>query len=432
MKKMLLILVTAIGFGMIANAQDIILKRDGTEIKAKVLETTDQVIKYKEFDFQDGPTRNINKSEVFRITYSNGKIELFNKNVSSSKRQSTSNCVNNTAFGLDIGLGGSLGETFASSLGIRVMHHFNPYFGIDFLKINWITDVITDVGTPWKMRLQLMSGFRGNSPVFFKCMSVYSAFRLGYGMDFRLWAGANPKEYITPAGKKDEKLLDAKRNFQGLCLETELGVNLTPTVFAGFSYNYHKYYPNGESLKLATHTFSLRLGFNFGKTQEAKAKAEREKTERKKAEIENAKVYEKAEIVKTKVDKKMVMAEKGLDNMTSKVLDLLKYDGYDIIDNKIVNLKQRESDSHAKYFHEGVKYVVICITDDPDVLDIGLHLERLSGTIDNTYPTDRGEMAILSFKPRIGRELKVIATNLSSRTQNSTSKFRIIIAYKKY
>jgi hypothetical protein len=62
-----------------ANGQDIILKIDGNEIKAKVLEITDTQIKYKDFDFQDGPTRNILKTQVFRITYENGTNEIFTK-----------------------------------------------------------------------------------------------------------------------------------------------------------------------------------------------------------------------------------------------------------------------------------------------------------------------------------------------------------------
>jgi hypothetical protein len=61
------------------NAQDVILKTDGSEIKAKVLEITDSQIKYKDFDFQDGPTRNISKTQVFRITYENGTSEIFTK-----------------------------------------------------------------------------------------------------------------------------------------------------------------------------------------------------------------------------------------------------------------------------------------------------------------------------------------------------------------
>jgi len=169
-----------------------------------------------------------------------------------SKPQGATNCAKKNAFGLDIGLGGSFLELekkkfetlFAPALGIRVLHHFNPYFGMDFFKINWITDVLT-TGKNKVMyaRLQIMPGFRGNSPTFFKCMSVYAVFRIGYGMKF------------------EEK----SSNFEGLCLETELGVNLTRTIFAGFAYNYHKYFEKKFDYNLATHTLSFRLGFNFGK-----------------------------------------------------------------------------------------------------------------------------------------------------------------------
>jgi len=232
------------------NAYDIILLYSGDEIKAKVLETTDQQIKYKEFDFQSGPIRNINKSEVFRITYENGRTEVFNKHkgttASPSNRQSLTNCAKNTAFGLDIGIGGA-NKKFASVLGIRVMHHFSPYFGIDFFKINWITDVYTSsIYTPWAMKIQIMPGIRGNTPTFFKCMSVYSVFRLGYGMQVG-----------------DPIFGRLLTDFEGLCLETELGLNLSRTVFIGFAYNYHQFF--GNLLGYADHSFSLRLGFNFGR-----------------------------------------------------------------------------------------------------------------------------------------------------------------------
>jgi len=125
-----------------------------------------------------------------------------------------------------------------------VMHHFNPYFGIDFLKMNWITEIGPSKShNPWIMRFQLMPGFRVNSPVFYKCMSVYAVFRLGYGMDFNQFGS----------------------HFEGLCLETELGLNLSRTVFAGFAYNYHKSFYKGKVLEYATHILSFRLGFNFGK-----------------------------------------------------------------------------------------------------------------------------------------------------------------------
>ena len=70
-------------------AQDIILKKDGSEIEAQVLEITDQQIKYKDFDFQSGPTRNINISDVFMITYANGQKEVFNKQATSPTPQTS-------------------------------------------------------------------------------------------------------------------------------------------------------------------------------------------------------------------------------------------------------------------------------------------------------------------------------------------------------
>lgn len=60
-----------------AYAQDIIVKTDKSEIKSKVLEIAEDVIKYKQFDFLDGPTYNIKKAEVFMVIYKNGKRETF-------------------------------------------------------------------------------------------------------------------------------------------------------------------------------------------------------------------------------------------------------------------------------------------------------------------------------------------------------------------
>ncbi|MCF8373210.1 MAG: hypothetical protein K9H64_16445 [Bacteroidales bacterium] len=57
-------------------AQDVIYKQNGDEIKSKIIEITFETIKYKEFDFQDGPTKHINASEVFMIIYESGKREL--------------------------------------------------------------------------------------------------------------------------------------------------------------------------------------------------------------------------------------------------------------------------------------------------------------------------------------------------------------------
>ena len=62
-------------------AQDYIYKKDGSDIVAKVMEITPDVIKYKLFDFQDGPLYNIKISEVFMVAYENGRREVFRQPV---------------------------------------------------------------------------------------------------------------------------------------------------------------------------------------------------------------------------------------------------------------------------------------------------------------------------------------------------------------
>jgi hypothetical protein len=79
MKKTLLTITLIIGMFGDINCQDILYKKDGTEIKAKVIEITDSFIKYKNFNQLDGPLRNLDISELFMIIYQDGTKEIFKK-----------------------------------------------------------------------------------------------------------------------------------------------------------------------------------------------------------------------------------------------------------------------------------------------------------------------------------------------------------------
>lgn len=59
-------------------AQDIVVKKDGSTILAKVLEVNQDNIKYKKFSNQNGPTYTINLSDVMSVNYENGEKEDFN------------------------------------------------------------------------------------------------------------------------------------------------------------------------------------------------------------------------------------------------------------------------------------------------------------------------------------------------------------------
>ena len=76
MKKLFSICLLLFVSGLM-NAQDIIVKKDGSIIKVKVLEVSEEAIKYKKIDKTDGPTYSVLKSNLTSINYENGEVENF-------------------------------------------------------------------------------------------------------------------------------------------------------------------------------------------------------------------------------------------------------------------------------------------------------------------------------------------------------------------
>jgi hypothetical protein len=68
-------------------AQDIILKTDGSEIRAKITEISADEVRYKIFSNPDGPVFVIAGVEVFMIKHQNGDKDLFEKDPETGKMQ---------------------------------------------------------------------------------------------------------------------------------------------------------------------------------------------------------------------------------------------------------------------------------------------------------------------------------------------------------
>ena len=75
MKKIIAFLFCLFTIGSFA--QDTIFKRSAEIILAKILEITPSEVKYKKFEFQDGPTYIEIKSKIQKIHFSNGMKETF-------------------------------------------------------------------------------------------------------------------------------------------------------------------------------------------------------------------------------------------------------------------------------------------------------------------------------------------------------------------
>ena len=59
-----------------ASAQDVIIRKNGDEIQAKVLAVSDSEIDYKKWSNQNGPTYTMSKDDVFMIKYIHGSSGL--------------------------------------------------------------------------------------------------------------------------------------------------------------------------------------------------------------------------------------------------------------------------------------------------------------------------------------------------------------------
>ena len=66
-------------FGISAMAQDVIVLKNGDEIKSLVQEIGTEYVKYKRFDNQTGPIYNMAKTEIFMIKYENGTKDVFSE-----------------------------------------------------------------------------------------------------------------------------------------------------------------------------------------------------------------------------------------------------------------------------------------------------------------------------------------------------------------
>ena len=66
------------------NAQDLIIKRNGDEIQAKIIEVGTDEIKFKKFDHIDGPLFVVAISEIIFIKYEDGSKEVFEEKKTSA------------------------------------------------------------------------------------------------------------------------------------------------------------------------------------------------------------------------------------------------------------------------------------------------------------------------------------------------------------
>lgn len=85
--KQFLFFFFSLCISVMVSAQDIIVKKDGSIIQAKVLKINTSDIEYKNYSNQNGPTYIINITDLLSINYENGEKESFVNTSTSSVTQ---------------------------------------------------------------------------------------------------------------------------------------------------------------------------------------------------------------------------------------------------------------------------------------------------------------------------------------------------------
>jgi hypothetical protein len=131
MKRFLFILLIGLSINLIF-AQDTIVKQNGDRIPSKILEIISDSIQYAEFEFQDGPIRNIDISEVSMIIYGNGKREQFPPTDNQDSEDALMKEDSQKTFkGRYLMLGAGMGNSYGG-YGIRLQWRYGGNLGYGF------------------------------------------------------------------------------------------------------------------------------------------------------------------------------------------------------------------------------------------------------------------------------------------------------------
>lgn len=86
MKKLITLFLLAT-ISCLSFAQDVIITKDKERIQAKILEVSKDEIKYKKFNYQDGPIFSVDIDDVLTVAYENGEVEVYDEEFIEEKNE---------------------------------------------------------------------------------------------------------------------------------------------------------------------------------------------------------------------------------------------------------------------------------------------------------------------------------------------------------
>lgn len=316
---LLLVLIPVLSY-----TQDVIVYNTGEKVNVKALFVTPDVLIYKAWDDLDGPDLNLDLSKLFMITFENGTLVVFNKQVEKGdgkakdsnesalesqdeKSPSQDDVIRTVAkmgwisqreglhlgFHISAGLGGVFGTTsyfddalgtvnttyspeFGVSGGIDIKYNFNQYLGfatgVNFENINYKTEVDVVKYTNFSSH-SYFSVTNLGLPLKFSLTTGRGkniGFFLETGLLFTVPVASNYNQTIYYNGDYDlsSGSMEDVSNSISLSTQSVVGVNVPFSSNANFSfggfvhYSITEYYTNDVQSYVLLYGLQVGLSFN--------------------------------------------------------------------------------------------------------------------------------------------------------------------------
>ncbi len=184
--RKILFSVVLIASSLVANAQDVLVRKNGDVENVKVLEVTPTEVKYKKASNPDGPTFSDARSSLISVKYANGETQKFN----------VGNSYNNVVggdrayyaeYGKEKKMTNEISVYLQNGWGIgwQLRREFNPYVALNIVGVSFMSGEYAEGANPenfGQLNLKVL-GVRGYTPSW-KWIRGYADLNMGYTMRY--------------------------------------------------------------------------------------------------------------------------------------------------------------------------------------------------------------------------------------------------------
>lgn len=263
MKKLSLFLLLFTSICFASFSQDMIVKKNAEELKAKVLEVTDSDIKYKKFDNQEGPTYTIKKAEVLFIKYQNGDKDVFNQPATGAQNTVEPEKPQRSGY-FSVSLGGAVplgtlsSDYYEKLQGEKGAGGFSLDFGYNIWRGYGIKAMISSyafVGKSGNADIAVANVITGVGPQF--------SSKIGSSIDINSYLVLGSGGVSGSAGSGSNLNVIASESGLGMLLGLNARIPANTTVAFIPSINWQTTYLNNSTI--SNLSINVGIGFNFGK-----------------------------------------------------------------------------------------------------------------------------------------------------------------------